>query len=169
MAPIWTPNVLTFRNSETSILETPHTVWKGPRSQIWTYVACFCNTFSRVSSEKPPGSLFERFRVPLGTQFGLKIEFKSYPNLDRNTMWPQKVPMGVHRSLQDPKMVPKGTHRVPNGPQIGTKKMTQGNPYTSEINHPGFARFGSSKTESGHHLDISGDLPANILLGILTR
>ena len=38
-----------------------------------------------------------------------------------------------------------------------------------EIPQPGFARFGTSETESGHHLDISGDLPAKILRGILTR
>ena len=34
---------------------------------------------------------------------------------------------------------------------------------------PGFARFGTPKMEIGHHLDISGDLPAKIAGVALTR
>ena len=64
----------------------------------------------------------------MGTPFGFKIDLKSYPNLAMKTMWPHKLPEGLHRSLQDPKMVPKGIHRAPNGLQNGIKKMTQGNP-----------------------------------------
>ena len=38
--------------------------------------------------------------------------------------------------------------------------------FLPKIPHPGFARFGTSKMESGHHLDISGDLPA-IFVGVV--
>ena len=63
----------------------------------------------------------------MGTQFGLKIDFKSYPNTAIKTMWPHKLPEGLHRRLQDPKNVPKGTHKAPNKFQNGIKQITQGN------------------------------------------
>ena len=38
-----------------------------------------------------------------------------------------------------------------------------------KIPHPGFSRFGTPKTESGNHLDISGDLPGIFVEVVLTR
>ena len=63
-----------------------------------------------------------------GPQIGIKIHFKSYPNPDMNTIWLQKVPVGVRESFQGPKMAPKRDPQGPNGPQVGTKNMTQGSP-----------------------------------------
>ena len=65
----------------------------------------------------------------MGTQFGLKLGFKSQPNPAIETMWPHMVAEGLHRSLQDPKMVPKGTHRAPNWAQNNLRKVTEGNPF----------------------------------------
>ena len=116
------------KNAKTLILDTPHMVWQGPGAQIWTNFVYFFNTCSWVSSENPPGQLFRRFGVHLGAQTWPQIDLKSSPALDMIAMWPQKGPVGIHRSLQDPKMVPKACHKKQNGFQNGIKKMTQGNP-----------------------------------------
>ena len=114
--------------TKTSILETPHTVWKGPGSQNWNHFAYFFNPFSCASFGNSPGSLFEGFWLHLGTQTGFKIDVKSYPNPAMITMWPQKVQVGLQLEPPGSQMVLKWAHKVPNGHQIGTEKMTQGNP-----------------------------------------
>ena len=77
----------------------------------------------------PPGPLFHRFGVHWGTRTGPKIHLKSSPPLDMITMWPQKVPVGSHRSLQNPKLVPKGDPKgakwTPCGPNFGPPPPTQ--------------------------------------------
>ena len=140
------PKWLISEVMKTSILETPHTVWKGPGSQKWTHFVHFSSCFPGPLLRGPLDIHFGRFWIPLGTQNGSKTCLKYLPHPHMSTMWTQSLPVGVLRSLQDPKMMLREPRLASPGPE---------NDQNVTLRHPLNTKTSQQNTQNltalGHH------------------